>query len=88
MSLQMQTFSSFTLKMWAALVEKIKADTGVETTEYEGTVVHGSFTFTYAYDPESQVLVLQCQKKPFFLPASTVVNGLAEEVHELMTANS
>jgi hypothetical protein len=93
MALQLQTFNDFTPPMWSALAAKLKADTGVEvaapdkdTGVSQGTLVHGSFTFTYKYVPELQYLELQCQKKPLFIPASTIVNGLNEEVLELMTA--
>jgi hypothetical protein len=83
MSLQLQTFPNFSAAMFAAFSAKIKADTGAVITSNVGTIVHGSFTFTYNFNPSLNQLQVQCLKKPIFLPASTVTNGLAEEVLEI-----
>ena len=83
MSLQLQTFPNFSAAMFAAFSAKIKADTGVVITSNVGTVVHGSFTFMYNFNPALNQLQVQCLKKPIFLPASTVTNGLSEEVLEI-----
>ena len=83
MALQVQTFPNFTPALYAAFCAKVKADTGVELTKPSGTVTHGSFVFTYAYDQVAQVFTMQCQKKPIFIPASTIINGLAEEIAEI-----
>jgi hypothetical protein len=87
MSLQMQTFTNVTEPMFDALVAKIKADTGQEvaaTANETVTVVHGSFVFTYNYNPATKTLQVQCLKKPLFIPASTIINGLAEEIAEII----
>ena len=83
MALQVQTFPNFTPALYAAFCAKVKADTGVELTKPSGTVTHGSFVFTYAYDQVAQVFTMQCQKKPIFLPASTIIKGIVEEIAEL-----
>jgi hypothetical protein len=89
MSLQMQTFNAFTPSMFAAFAAKIKADIGIDLAgATSGTVEHGSFTFQYTYDPTKLVLNIQCLKKPLFIPASTIVNGIAEEVATLRGATS
>jgi hypothetical protein len=87
MALQMQTFSNFTPNMFSALINKIKTDTGQdipETLNKTVTVTHGSFVFTFNYNPTTEVLVIQCLKKPLFIPAAMIVNGLAEEVAEVI----
>lgn len=86
MALQMQVFNDFTTDMFAAFAAKILADTGVTINGYTGTVSHGSFTFQYAYDFDDQSLHIQCLKKPLFIPASTIINGIAEEVAALKGA--
>lgn len=85
MALQNQTFPAITEAIWQAFVAKVKHDTGVEITSNSGTATHGSFVFTYNYDPTTFVLQIQCLKKPLFIPASTIVNGIAEEIAELRT---
>jgi hypothetical protein len=35
------------------------------------------------YDAANETLQIQCLKKPLFIPASTITNGIAEEVEEL-----
>jgi hypothetical protein len=72
--------------MYAAFAAKIKNDTGVVIDANEGDVVHGSFTFHYDYDPVEQVLQVQCMRKPLFIPAATIVNGMAEEVAEIIAS--
>ena len=87
MALQMQTFTNVTEPMFDALVAKIKADTGQEvaaTVNETVKVTHGSFVFTYHYDPTTKILQVQCLKKPLFIPASTIINGLAEEIAEII----
>ena len=87
MALQMQTFTNVTEPMFDALVAKIKADTGQDvaaTVNETVTVIHGSFVFTYNYNPTTKTLLVQCLKKPLFIPASTIINGLAEEVAEII----
>jgi hypothetical protein len=85
MALQILTFPTFTPAMWQAFITKIKGDTGVEITAASGTVTHGSFVFNYTYNSTQQVLEVQCLKKPLFIPASTINNGLKEEIAELIT---
>ena len=85
MALQMQTFHDFTPQMYEAFKTKILKDTGVEIKEgTEGTVTHGSFQFTYNYNSTTQVFQVQCLKKPLFIKASTIVEGLAEEIAQLI----
>lgn len=87
MALQMQTFTNVTEPMFDALVAKIKADTGQDVTATANeivTVTHGSFVFTYNYNPATKTLQVQCLKKPLFIPASTIINGLAEEIAEII----
>lgn len=86
MALQKQTFTSFTPTMFSAFSAKVHADTGVEITGDAGTVTHGSFSFEYSYDSVAGVLNIQCLTKPLFIPASTIINGLAEEVAALRAA--
>ena len=88
MSLQTQAFGGFTPDEFAAFAAKIKADTGVELTENAGTVAHGSFEFTYDYHPDTGLLHIQCQKKPLFIPAATIINGIAEEVAAIRAATA
>ena len=87
MALQMQTFTNVTEPMFDALIVKIKADTGQDiaaTANETVTVVHGLFVFTYNYNPATKTLQVQCLKKPLFIPASTIINGLAEEIAEII----
>jgi hypothetical protein len=87
MALQVQTFINFTEPMFDALVAKIKADTGQDVAATANELVkvtHGSFVFTYHYDPVTKTLQIQCLKKPLFIPAVTIINGLAEEVAEII----
>jgi hypothetical protein len=91
MALQLQTFNHFTPAMYTAFAAKIQKDTDVtpnpitETdTSPAGEIVHGSFTFTYKYDSATSILTVQCLKKPLFIPASTIINGMAEEIAELI----
>jgi hypothetical protein len=87
MALQMQTFSNFTPAMFTALINKINTDTGqniAETLNETVTVTHGSFVFTFNYNPTTAVLMIQCLKKPLFISATMIVNGLAEEVVEVI----
>jgi hypothetical protein len=88
MALQMQTFNTFTPTMFSAFAAKIKQDIGIDIEGNIGTVEHGSFTFQYTYDPVAAVLNIQCLKKPLFIPASTIVNGISEEVAALRGATS
>lgn len=84
MALQMQTFSDFTPSMFEAFKQKLQHDMGIEIGDApEGTVTHGSFTFQYSYNADCQILKVQCLKKPIFIPASVIINGLVEEVQEL-----
>lgn len=87
MALQMQTFSNFTPGMFTALIDKIKMDTGQDiddTPDKTVTVKHGSFVFTFNYNSTTEVLKIQCLKKPLFIPATTIINGLTEEVAEVV----
>jgi hypothetical protein len=84
MALQLQRFPGFSPEAFAEFKAKVNTDTGVEITSNVGTVTHGSFVFTYNYDPNAEVLLVQCQKKPLFIPAATIINGLNEEVLTLM----
>lgn len=86
MALQVQTFKDFTSAMMQAFAAKIYADTGAQLTGSNGTVVHGSFTFAWAYNPQAQILSIQCLKKPLFIPAAQIINGLAEEVAEIIAS--
>jgi hypothetical protein len=86
MALQTQAFGSFTPSMFATFVAKIEKDTGVKITTDKGHVVHGSFEFDYDYNRADQLLHTQCTKKPMFLPAHVVLNGMSEEIAELRTA--
>ena len=70
MALQNQTFTAFTPAMYGAFIDKIKLTTGVVIDGNSGTVEH-------------ETLQIQCLKKPLFIPASTITNGIAEEVEEL-----
>jgi hypothetical protein len=88
MALQEQVFASFTPGLWQAFVNKIKADTGVVISTNTGTVKHGSFEFTYDYNPDTQMLVVQCTKKPLFIPANVILNGLSQEIAELKTVEA
>ena len=83
MALQNQTFTAFPPAMYGTFINKIKLTTGVVIDGNSGTVEHGSFTFTYLYDAANETLQIQCLKKPLFIPASTITNGIAEEVEEL-----
>jgi hypothetical protein len=82
----MQAFGAFTPSMFDAFKVKIKQDVGVDLTKNADTVTHGSFVFTYDYNPEQQLLHIQCLKKPLFLPGSVIINGLAEEVAAIKAA--
>ena len=84
MPLQKQVFTNFTPGKWAAFINKIKANTGVQITTFSGIVTHGSFEFAYTYDKISEVLTVQCLNKPFFINQSTIINGLAEEIADLI----
>ena len=86
MALQKQTFTSFTPAMFSAFSAKIKNDIGVEITGDAGTVTHGGFSMQYSYDSVAGILNIQCLTKPLFIPASTIINGLAEEVAALRAA--
>jgi hypothetical protein len=86
MSLQLQTFKGFTPTMFASFAAKTEKDTSTKIIGNSGTVVHGSFTFTYNFNPTTETLEIQCLKKPLFIPASTIINGIAEEVAELITS--
>jgi len=88
MALQAQAFGAFTPVMFAAFAAKIKADTGVDIEGNAGIVEHGSFTFKYDYSPATQLFHVQCLKKPLFIPASTIINGIAEEVAALKAINA
>lgn len=87
MALQMQAFGGFTQEMFEKFATKIKQDVGVELDKNADTVTHGSFVFQYDYHPDTQILHIQCLKKPLFIPASTIVNGIAEEVAALKGSN-
>ena len=86
MALQMQAFGGFTQDMFEAFAEKIKQDVGVDIQGNSCTVEHGSFTFQYSYDSAALLLHIQCLKKPFFIPASMIINGISEEVAALRAA--
>ena len=89
MSLQIQKFENVSPAVVAALQDKIKNTAGTESTTADNgyvTVVHGSFTFTYIYNTDTKELIVQCLKKPLFIPAATILNGLAEEITELITS--
>ena len=83
MALQVQTFRNVQPGKWAAFKAKIKADTGTEIENASGTVTHGSFEFMYVYNEQAQVLTIQCLKKPLFISAHTILQGLAEEIADL-----
>ena len=86
MALQMQAFGGFTQDMFAAFADKIKQDVGVDLDGNSGTVEHGSFVFQYDYNPITQLLHIQCLKKPLFIPAATIISGINEEVAALRAA--
>jgi hypothetical protein len=86
MSLQAQSFGAFTPAMFEGFKAKIKADVGVELDKNADTVTHGSFVFQYDYNPETELLHIQCLKKPLFILASVIISGIAEEVAEIRTA--
>lgn len=88
MALQLQVFPGITAALWEAFKAKIQHDTGTEITANVGTVTHGSFVFTYNYNAEAELLQVQCLKKPLFIPASTIINGLAEEIASLKPASA
>jgi hypothetical protein len=91
MALQEQNFHNFTPAMYAAFAAKIEKDTGVKLNAptdppSKQVVTHGSFQFAYLYDAQQNFIIIQCLKKPLFIPASTIVSGIAEEMAELITA--
>lgn len=87
MALQKQSFGAFTPVMFQAFVSKVKVDTGVTISADSGVVTHGGFQFSYSYNPAEQMLVLQCLKKPLFLSSTTVLNGLSEEVANIIISS-
>lgn len=86
MALQMQKFTNFTPAMYAAFAAKIKADVGVTLSADAGTITHGSFEFTYNYVRATQTFTIQCLKKPLFIPAAQIINGLAEEIAAIISS--
>lgn len=87
MSLQLQTFTDVTPAVFDAFAAKVKEDVGVDCPATPDlkfvTITHGPLVFQYMYNTETEVLLVQVLKKPLFIKASRVTEGIAEEVAEL-----
>ncbi len=82
MSLPAQTFDGITQEIFNTLASKLKAAYGLQLDNQSGVVNHSGFELSYVYYPNMQRLILQCLKKPFIIPQSAVLNGIADYVVE------
>lgn len=85
MSLPVQTFEKVTPEAVKKLSEKLNADYGIQLNGNSGTAEHSGFAFNYNYDADAMRLVIQCTKKPLFVPSSVVMHGVAEHVAEAIS---
>lgn len=83
MALQVQTFTNISPDKFKAFEDKIEKDTGVVLPGVSGTVKHGPFEFTYEYDADKNILVIQVIHKPLFLKSTHVIEAIQEEIHSL-----
>lgn len=63
-----QLFENITPAIYALLIEKVKAQTGVVITGLEGQASSQGYTIAYRFGPATGVLSLQCLSAPW--PAS------------------
>lgn len=59
-----QLFDNVTTTIYASLVEKVKAQTGVVITGQAGTASAQGYTISYRFDPGTDILSLQCTDAP------------------------
>lgn len=85
MSLPAQTFAKVTPEAIQKLAAKLNVDYGIQLIGNSGIAEHSGFSFSYLYDEASQQLVIQCLKKPIFIPSSVVMHGVAEHVAEAIS---
>ena len=80
MALPEQRFVGIDKARFDALVEKVKQHTGVIISGPSGEAEQGDYRLRWDYDATSKVLAIQCLKKPFWAPASTVQARIAQLV--------
>jgi hypothetical protein len=75
----LQRFTDVTPDRFAKLQLKAK-DSGLILNSESGSTSEKGFTLNWKYDPGAKVLEIQCSKKPFVVPWSTVNKKIAEWV--------
>ena len=85
MALQQQVFTGITPDKFISLVAKVGKDTGVAISGNSGEAKSDDekWEFSWNYVPEIGNLTIQCLKKPFYIPASSVITAITHEVAEL-----
>ncbi len=75
----LQRFTNITPERFAILQSKAK-DSGLILNSQSGSASEKGFTLNWKFDPDAKVLEIQCTKKPFLIPWSTVNKKIAEWV--------
>ena len=85
MALQVQSFTGITPDKFLSLVAKVGKDTGVAISGDSGTAKSDDekWEFSWDYNSTEGTLAIQCLKKPFYIPASSVITAITHEVAEL-----
>jgi hypothetical protein len=76
----LQTFSNINESLWPCGV-KFAAEHGFAINDYSGQISESGFTVRWNYDPQSQLLQIQCVDSPFYVPCS-LINGQIHHYYE------
>jgi hypothetical protein len=77
-----QLFENITPAIYASLIEKVKAKTGVIITGLEGQASSQGYTVTYQFSPSTGVLSLQCLAAPW--PASWASGKIESAIAQMV----
>jgi hypothetical protein len=77
------SYSGVDASKWASLKDAVSRDYGIRIASDRGEASKAGFQLTWAYEPSSQALRIQCLKKPFFVPCATVNTRIKRAAEEL-----
>jgi hypothetical protein len=77
-----QTFSNITPQKWSALQAKLAAE-HIQLTGDSGQVTQDGYTFTWAYQPGTSALTIQCLDHPWYTSCGMITDRLHHWIDSL-----
>jgi hypothetical protein len=73
-------FNGITQEKWGCVKQTVQQKTGIVIDTDSGTTTRSSFTVTWNFNLETQVLTFQVTDKPFMIPCDTIYSRFREVV--------